>query len=189
MTRFDPYGSLWRSGSWPGLARLSRGQEPVLYVDGFRGANGIVDLGGPDLLVSDYWSRRLRLVGKDPAAERGEPRFATGPLPIHPDNLTLDPDRGRVLIAGQRSSALTALNLVAGFVPSPSAVLAIQTNQLGPEAVPTVLWQGGSSHGRSVSSPSDPRQPPGAGSDQSRRPPRDQLPLTPRLSWRCPSGT
>ncbi len=151
VTRFDPYGAFWRTGAWQGLARISPGQQPVLYADGFRGANGIVDLGGVDLVVSDYWNQRLRFVRKDPAAEHGIPRFATAPLPIHPDNLTLDPERGRLLIAGQQSSMLTALNLMAGFVPSPSAVLSIRTSLLGVDAEPTMLWKGGSNVGRSVS--------------------------------------
>lgn len=148
VTRFDGLGFLpLRFGSWPGLVKVGPGQGPVPYAEGFRGANGVVDL-GDDLLVSDYWSRRLRRVSKDPERE-GEPRFATAKLPIHPDNLTLDGER--VVIAGQKSFFLTAMNLLAGFVPSPSSVLAIALARLGPEAEPTPLWSGGWSHGRSVS--------------------------------------
>jgi hypothetical protein len=148
VTRFDGLGFLpVRFGSWRGLVKVGPGQGPVPYAEGFRGANGVVDL-GDDLLVSDYWGRRLRRVSKDPGRE-GEPRFASAKLPIHPDNLTLD--RDRVVIAGQKFFFFTALNIFAGFGPSPSSVLAIPVARLGPEAKPTVLWSGGWSHGRSVS--------------------------------------
>jgi hypothetical protein len=150
VTRYDFSGFLpgW-VGSWPGVVRVTQSGESTAYAEGLRGANGIVDLGeGRELLVSDYWNRRLRLVSKH-AVLAGPPRFATAKLPIHPDNLTVDGDR--VLIAGQRSVLMTGLNLLAPFAPSPSAVLAIRVDQLGPDAIPEVLWSGGRQHGRSVS--------------------------------------
>ena len=148
VSRFDTSGFLpgW-VGSWPGLLKVAPGRGPVPYAEGFRGANGVVDL-GDDLLVSDYWNPRLRLVSKDPTRD-GERRFVTGKLAIHPDNLTLD--RDRVVIAGQKSFFLAAMNLLADFVPSPSSVLSIPVARLGPDAEPTVLWDGGFAHGRSVS--------------------------------------
>lgn len=148
VTRFD--GLPWRPGTWHGVVRVSesdgqRRADALPHTEGLRGANGIVEL-GDDLVVADYRQQRLFRVGKTP--EQGI-RPATAELPIHPDNLTLDGER--ILIAGQYHLSLAVLNLLANGIPSRSAVLAVGTGDLAPEASPRMLWQGGWSHGRSVS--------------------------------------
>jgi hypothetical protein len=148
VTRFD--GLPWRPGTWHGVVRVferdgERRAEALAHTEGLRGANGIVEL-GDDLIVADHRGRRLLRVGKGP--ETGI-RPATAELPVQPDNLTLDGPR--ILIAGQYHLSFTVLNLLASAIPSPSAVLAIGAGELGPEASPRMLWQGGWSHGRSVS--------------------------------------
>lgn len=150
VTRYDPLGLLpWRSGSWPGVVAVRADGARILGPEGFRGANGIVDLGpGRDLLVASYWDRRLYFLKKDVNIP-GEASPATAELEIHPDNLTLD--GGRVLIAGQRYVGLAALNLAISSVPSPSAVFDVRVGELGPGAVPGLVWDGGWSDGRSVS--------------------------------------
>jgi hypothetical protein len=150
VTRFDQNGFVpGRGGSWPGVLRVEAGGRSTPYAHGIPGANGIVDLGeGRDLLMSDYWARRLRFVAKDPG-RAAEDRFATGRLPIHPDNLTLDGDR--VLIAGQQSVFLAGFNILAPSVPSPSRVLATRTAALAADARAEIVWEGGWGHGRSVS--------------------------------------
>jgi hypothetical protein len=55
------------------------------------------------------------------------------------------------LIAGQRHWFFASLNLAAPFMPSPSAVYAIDIAALGANAEPHLLWDGGWRHGRSVS--------------------------------------
>lgn len=162
VTLYDAFGILpWRHRSRNALvkvrqsgAREGKGQ-PVADSKELRGANGIVDLGpGRDLVVADYWQRRLRFVRK--GSNGGEEvRYATGRLPIHPDNLTLDGDR--LLIAGQEWWQLAAVNLWFSGLPSPSRVLEIRVGDLGAEAQPhperdvRQLWAGGWSYGRSVS--------------------------------------
>lgn len=164
VTRYDFLGFLpWRGKGWHGVVQVRQGQGdersspvPVVEADGLRGANGIVDPGPEhaDLIVADYWGRRLRFVAKNPDAGR-QIRYATGLLPIHPDNLTLDGDR--LLIAGQRWFPLAAINLWLPAFPSPSRVLDVKVSSLGPDAGPEPgqgmrrLWAGGLSHGRSVS--------------------------------------
>jgi hypothetical protein len=159
ITRLSPSGFLPGRAAWPGLLRVRPPASVTPLAEGLRGANGIIDLGpGQDLLVANYWDRRLRLVAKEPggadqhARAHGRldgVRAATAQLAIHPDNLTRD--RDRVLIAGQRSGALTALNLAVSALASPSAVFAIGLDRLGEHAEPTLLWEGGWRHGRSVS--------------------------------------
>jgi hypothetical protein len=151
VTRYDWFGLVpGRSGSWRGLVHIRPDAEPIAYGHGLTGANGIVDL-APErdlLLVSNYWERRLHFVPK--TAHGSDVRqFATKKLPIHPDNLTRH--GSRILIAGQRNWFLAALNLAAPFMPSPSAVYAIDIAALGPEAEPKLVWDGGWRHGRSVS--------------------------------------
>lgn len=151
VTRFDALGLLsWRPGTWYGIVHVSPDGGLVEYEPGFRGANGIVDL-APErdaLLVSDYWNRRLRLIPKKSDGP-DVTRFGTAALPIHPDNLTRQ--GSRILIAGQRNWFFASLNIVAPFMPSPSAVYAIDIAALGEKAEPELLWDGGWSHGRSVS--------------------------------------
>ena len=149
VTRYDPLGVLpWRGSGWPGVLKVDGGSVAP-FADGLRGANGIIDLGpGRELVVADYWGRRLRRVSKDPMNQKPLPD-ATSELPIHPDNLTLDGDR--ILIAGQKYAYLAAVNLLLPDSPSPSAVLGIGKDQLGPDAKPMTLWQGGWSYGKSVS--------------------------------------
>jgi hypothetical protein len=154
VSHFDPLGSLpWRKGGWYGVLKVSgtgKGQriDPLPHTDGLRGANGIIALPGTsNLIVSDYHGRRLMWVGQDPTT--GTVADATATLPVHPDNLTLDDKR--ILIAGQRSFLLAALNLALNRIPSPSAVLAIDTDALDDQATPHLLWRGGWSFGRSVS--------------------------------------
>ena len=145
VSRFDFLGILpWRSGSWHGIIRL---KPPVGLADVVRGANGVVDTGsGGDLVVADYWEARLRFVPENQGDKAG---FATEELDIHPDNLTRDKDT--LIIAGQRHSFMATLNLLASFLPSPSAVYSIQVDELGPNAKPRLLWDGGWLQGRSVS--------------------------------------
>jgi len=150
VTRFDPLGWWpWRRERWHGVVALRKNAPPRLFELGLRGANGIVDLGpGRELLVANYWGRDLRFVAKDGAVS-GESAIASARLPIYPDNLSRDGER--ILIAGQRYPLLAALNLLLPWVPSPSAVYAIDIQRLGPAAEPELLWQGGWRYGRSVS--------------------------------------
>ena len=152
VSRFDPLGSLpFRSEDWKGIAEVQDGRLVREREQAFPGANGIVDLGqGRDLVVADYWNKRLRFVKKD-GEEGKETRFASAELPIRPDNLTLDVDQNRILIAGQRNFFLTALNLLFPSLPSPSAVIEIKTESLDATAKGDLLWSGGLSYGRSVS--------------------------------------
>jgi hypothetical protein len=168
VTRYDFLGFLpWRTTGWKGVARVQRPSRAVphnanvqpyqmadidTYQDGFRGANGIVDPGGDSLIVADYWGRQLRFVSKTPG---GQSRvIPLAPLGIYPDNLTLDRERNRLLIAGQRSYLLAAPDVLLSLpLPSPSAVYEIDAKQLHPgmEAEPKSVWAGGSQYGRSVS--------------------------------------
>ena len=99
-------------------------------------------------MVADYWNNRLRFIKKDGDGDK-TPNFATGELPIRPDNLTIIGDR--ILIAGQRSGILAGLGLFLPFVPSPSAVIEIKEEELNNIAKGDLLWWGGLFDGRSVS--------------------------------------
>jgi hypothetical protein len=148
VTHLDAAAKLpGRPVPWHGVVRVRAAGTLEPYAEGLRGANGIIDLDEKRLLVSDYWSKRLRYVSKDPGG--APPAFATRELPIHPDNLTRD--GSRVLIAGQRSYVLAFFNVLMPFVPSPSAVLSIDVAQLKNDADPVPLWEGGVFDGRSVS--------------------------------------
>lgn len=149
VTRFDFFGVLRRGvEGWPGVIQARDAAPLQPFADGLRGANGIIDpCPTCDLVVADYWGRRLHFLAKPGGEDQG---FATGELSIRPDNLTLD--GGRILIAGQRDIILTALNLlVPSWVPSPSGVYSIDLVALGADAKPQLLWEGGWRFGRSVS--------------------------------------
>lgn len=148
ITRFDEYGLLpFRPTPWPALVRINNGVIQPPPAQDFRNANGIIrPCAGCDLVIASYWERRLRFVSKE-NGEIGE--YASAELPIRPDNLRLDSER--ILIAGQHRVDLTALNLlVSSHIPSPSAVYAIDTGSLGPDTVPTLLWEGGWKYGHSA---------------------------------------
>ena len=150
-TRFSTTGFLRETRpGWPGVLRLRQPHEVAAMADGLHGSNGIVNLSATDLLVADYWGRRLRFVPKESTGS-ARTRPATATLSIHPDNLTRDPARDRILIAGQRFAFLAALNLLISCMPSPSAVYAIRPTDLRDTAEPTLLWEGGWTYGRSVS--------------------------------------
>jgi hypothetical protein len=114
---------------------------------------------GRNLLVADYWGRRLRMFPLAAGDGGDAMRPATRKLAIHPDNLTRAGDW--ILIAGQRHAPLTSLNLGIPSLPSPSAVYRVRVDALPgteeaevPEAAlpePMLLWEGGWRHGRSVS--------------------------------------
>lgn len=107
----------------------------------------LIGTDGRRLVVSDYWGRRLRVFSEEASVD--QMAFATGELDIHPDNLTRD--GSKIYIAGQRSALLAALNILLPFVPSLSAVYAIDVVNLGPEAQPELIWDSGWFNGRSVS--------------------------------------
>jgi hypothetical protein len=151
VTRFDFFGLLRaeRPG-WPGLVRLQEGQAAE-QADGLRGANGIVagERAGEragELIVADYWGRRLLRVDAATGATLGE---ASAGLPIHPDNLTID--RGRLWIAGQTSPWRTGMHLFGLRLAAPSAVYSIPLAELGPAAQPTLVWADGGTHAQAVS--------------------------------------
>ena len=151
VTRFDLWAWLpWRSGDkWQGITEVRNGEILGRREGGFPGANGIADLGDDeDLVVSDYWNKRLRFIKKTADGKEGD-TFASARLPIRPDNLTLDGDR--LLVAGQRSAFLAFLNAILPFIPSPSGVIAFDKNQLGDDSMGELLWWGGLYDGRSVS--------------------------------------
>jgi hypothetical protein len=140
VTRFDALAKFHGGDDWTGIVRIGPGPVVKSLARGVRGANGIAP-GKPGTLVfSDYWQKRLRLF--DTRNPELPPEFATAPLDIMPDNLTRD---GSVLyIAGQRSAPLAFLNLfVLPFLPSPSAVYAIDVNKLGKDAQPELIWESG----------------------------------------------
>ena len=150
VTRFASFGFLpWQKKSWHGIVQVTPAIQPKVFARGLTGANGIVQIGADPLplLVSDYWERRLRFFSHEALAT--EMPFATDKLDIYPDNLTRD--GSRIYIAGQRSVVLAALNLALPFVPSPSAVYAIDIAKLGPGAQPELVWDSGWLNGRSVS--------------------------------------
>ena len=147
VTRFDFFGLLRpeRPG-WPGLVRLQEGQ-PAEQADGLRGANGIVaDERTGQLVVADYWGRRLLRVDAATGATLGE---ASAGLPIHPDNLSID--RGRLWIAGQTSPWRTGMHLAGLRLAAPSAVYSLPLAELGPAAQPTLAWADGGAHAQAVS--------------------------------------
>lgn len=142
VTRFDPFGFLpWRNTSWNGIVLVSPTMTPKPFARGLTGANGIVRIGSEPsrFVVSSYWERRLRIFAGETSKE--EMIFATDELDIHPDNLTLD--GSTLYIAGQKNALLAALNLMWSAVTSPSAVYAIDVQQLGPGAKPRLVWQSG----------------------------------------------
>ena len=147
VTRFDFFGLLRadRPG-WPGLLRLQGGRAAE-QADGLRGANGVVagERAG-ELIVADYWGRRLLRVDAATGATLGE---ASVELPIHPDNLTSD--RGRLWIAGQTSAWRTGMHLFGLHLAAPSAVYALPLAGLGPASRPTLVWADGGSHAQAVS--------------------------------------
>lgn len=148
ITRFDKYGLLpWRTGVWPALVKMRDGAPLETFADGFRNANGIVDpCPDCDLVIASYWEHRLRFISKAGGEVKG---FASREFAVRPDNLTLDGER--ILIAGQHRVDLTFLNLfVSSWIPSPSAVYAIDVKSLHPGAIPQLLWEGGWRFGRSV---------------------------------------
>lgn len=149
VTRFDEYGLLpWRPTPWPALVQVRDGRLLEPANQDFRNANGIIDAcpGCNHLVVASYWERRLRFASKNSGEIGG---YASAELPIRPDNLRLDGER--ILIGGQHRVDLTALNLlVSSRIPSPSAVYAVDARSLGPDAVPTLLWEGGWRQGHSV---------------------------------------
>ena len=147
VSRFDFFGLLWRGRTgWPGLLRLHEGGAGA-QADGLRGANGIAAGGRPgELIVSDYWGRRLLRVDAATGATLGE---ATGPLPIHPDNLAVSD--GRLWIAGQASAWRTGLHLFGLPVDAPSAVYVLPLDGLGAGAVPTLAWADDGTHAQAVS--------------------------------------
>lgn len=148
ITRFDEYGLLpFRPTPWPALVQINNGMIQPPSTQDFRNANGIIrPCPDCDLVIASYWERRLRFASKESGEIGG---YASADLPIRPDNLRLDGER--ILIAGQRRVDLTALNLlVSPHIPSPSGVYAIDTRSLGPDTVPTLLWEGGWKHGHSV---------------------------------------
>lgn len=141
FTRFRFAGFLpWGGGDWTGLVRVRDGQATA-FAPGFGGANGITWVAARQrLLVSDFWERRLRWF--DPASGAFD-GYATAVLPIHPDNLTLDAERGEVLIAGSKHFSATFANIVLPSVASPSMVLAAPLDGLAPGAQPKTVWDGG----------------------------------------------
>lgn len=141
FTRFRFAGFLpWGGGDWVGLVRVRDGQATA-FAPGFGGANGIAWVAARQrLLVSDFWERRLRWF--DPASGAFD-GYATAVLPIHPDNLTLDAERGEVLIAGSRHFSATVANIVLPSVASPSMVLAASSDGLAADARPKTVWDGG----------------------------------------------
>lgn len=147
VTRFDFFGLLRadRPG-WPGLLRLQEGQAAE-QADGLRGANGIVagERAG-ELIVADYWGRRLLRVDAATGATLGE---ASAGLPIHPDNLSID--RGRLWIAGQTSPWRTGMHLVGLRLAAPSGIYSLPLSELGPAAQPTLAWSDGGTHAQAVS--------------------------------------
>lgn len=148
ITRFDEYGLLpWRTGVWPALIKIRDGAPLETFVDGLRGANGIVDpCPDCDLVIASYWERRLRFISRDGSEDKD---FASREFAVRPDNLTLDGER--ILVAGQHRVDLTFLNLfVSSWIPSPSAVYAIDVKSLHSGAIPQLLWEGGWRFGRSV---------------------------------------
>lgn len=148
ITRFDEYGLLpFRPTPWPALVQIDNGLIRQPAAQDFRNANGIIrPCPDCDLVIASYWERRLRFASEK-SGEIGE--YASAQLPIRPDNLRLDGER--ILIAGQHRVDLTALNLlVSSRIPSPSAVYAIDIGSLGPDTVPTLLWEGGWKYGHSV---------------------------------------
>jgi hypothetical protein len=148
VTRFDEYGLLpFRPKPWPALVQIREGLILAASKQDFRNANGIIaPCPDCDLVIASYWERRLRFASKDSGEIKG---YASAELPIRPDNLRLDGER--ILIGGQHRVDLTALNLlVSSRIPSPSAVYAIDTQSLGPDATPMLLWEGGWKYGHSV---------------------------------------
>lgn len=148
ITRFDEYGLLpFRPTLWPALVQINNGMIQPPPAQDFRNANGIIrPCSDCDLVIASYWERRLRFASKE-SGEIGA--YASAELSIRPDNLRLDGER--ILIAGQHRVDLTALNLlVSSYIPSPSAVYAIDTRSLSPDTVPTLLWEGGWKYGYSV---------------------------------------
>lgn len=141
FTRFRFAGFLpWSGGDWTGLVRVRDGQATA-FAPGFGGANGIAWVAARQrLLVSDFWERRLRWF--DPASGAFD-GYATAVLPIHPDNLTLDAERGEVLIAGSKHFSATVANIVLPSVASPSMVLATPLDGLAADAQPKTVWDGG----------------------------------------------
>ena len=103
VTRFDGMGALpGRSAGWPGIVRIGPDGALARFQDGLRGANGIVDLGADArLLVSDYWSRRLRFVSKDPDAPGSGLRRRSAA--DSPDNLTAAGGRQRAPSRARRA--------------------------------------------------------------------------------------
>jgi len=149
VTRFDFYG-LFRPGrpGWAGLLRLQDGQATA-QADGLRGANGIVaGQHAGELIVADYWGRRLLRIDAATGATLGD---ATAALPIHPDNLSIAD--GRLWIAGQPSAWRTGLHLFGLPVDAPSAVyvLPLALDALGPAAQPMLVWADDGTQAQAVS--------------------------------------
>jgi hypothetical protein len=145
FTRFKFGGFLpWGHGDWVGLVRVRDGQATP-FATGLAGANGIAWVATRQrLLVSDFWERRLRWY--DPASGAFD-GYATAELPIHPDNLTLDPVRGEVLIAGPKHFSAVVANLLVPSLASASMVLAAPIDSLSESARPATAWEGGWSTG------------------------------------------